>query len=198
MTSVAGIDLALASTGVTRLAWDADGRRQAKTFQVKSQGHAGATLEEASTRLRDICRRVIEACGWPDLAVIEAPNYGRGQQAGSHDVSGLWWLVVDTLLTENVPVAQVSPSTLKVYVVGFGGAPGKPVKKADMLRAVQQRYPDLLTGGVHDVADSIGLAAMGARHLGRPIDDLPTTHLRALTSVRWPQPLRPNEIGDKP
>ena len=183
---VAGIDLALASTGVARIIWDENGKPQSSTFQIKSESDATAGIRKQHERLADITRRVLDACGDAHLIVIESPNFGRGQQAGSHDISGLWWRVVGALLDGGRDIAQVSPSTLKVYVVGYGGSAKRKVTKAEMRRAVEQRYPSILTGGIHDVADAIGLAAMGARHLGHPIEDLLITHLKAMNSVRWP------------
>jgi hypothetical protein len=156
---------------------------------VQSESQAAAPLAWQHTRMLDITARVLTAVGDPPtLTVIEGPAFGHGPQAGAHDMSGLWWRVVGHLLDAGVPVASVSPKTLKVYILGFAGSPKQPVRKADVRRAVEQRYRAYLTGGSHDVADAIGLAAMGARALGRPIDALPDTHLRAMTSVRWPAP----------
>ncbi|GMA22268.1 hypothetical protein GCM10025864_44320 [Luteimicrobium album] len=54
-----------------------------------------------------------------------------------------------------------------------------------MLAAVIRRHPTVdITG--NDEADALILAAMGARHLGHPIDDVPATHLAAMNGGQWP------------
>lgn len=187
-TSVCGIDLSLTSTGVCRIDWrEGDAGPRSRTYRVES-GPAGRTLADQHRRMVDVCGRVLAAAGAGlDLAVIEGPDYGRGRQSGAHDLSGLWWMVASSLLSGGTcAVVQVPPSTLKVYVVGFGGSRNTKVSKRDILAAVERRYPSYLTGGSHDVAEAIGLAAMACRRMGRPIDFLPDRYVRAMESVKWP------------
>jgi len=176
---IAGIDLSLTSTGIALITTqpDADGR----TRRIESKGHAKATLAQRNKRLTCLARDVTEQAAGADLIVIEQPAYSR--QVGSmHDRSGLWWVVVNLLSEEYAAtVVEVAPTTRARYATGKGNA-----AKDLVLAAVIKRYPDWdITG--NDVADALILAAMGARHLGHPIESsLPTTHLAAMAGVAWP------------
>lgn len=179
---VAGIDLSLASTGLALATWH-DGVREQDIQRIQSKGQAGATLTQRRDRLHRLCAAISDRAGCADLVVIEGPSYGtsREQAAARHDRSGLWWLLVDNLVeTFGSRVAEVPPSVRAKYATGVGNA-GKDA----VLAAAVKRYPDWdITG--NDVADAVILAAMGARHLGHPIDSLPQVHLAAMTKVRWP------------
>lgn len=178
---VVGLDLSLTSTGVARIWIDNDPAAPPHTLvdRITSSGKEDATLLQRDTRLLRL-RKQITALALPaDLAVIEAPAYSR--TAGSqHDRSGLWWSVVRNLLMNDVPVVEVPPTTRARY------ACGKAAAKDAVLAAVVRRYADVDVTG-NDEADALVLAAMGARHLGHPIDDVPKTHLAAMDAVRWPE-----------
>jgi hypothetical protein len=191
VTVVIGLDLAISSTGIARFAWDDAGALTTRTFQVTSRAEPKATLAQQVARMVDVRHRVLAAVDAFDpwcqpLVAIEGPATGLSSNAGGFALWGLWWQVVADLHTYGCAVAVVSPSTLKVYATGFGGSAAHPVRKPDVQRAVAQRYPQLLTGGSHDVADAIVLAAMAARAVRRPIDDLPSIHLRAMEKPKWP------------
>jgi crossover junction endodeoxyribonuclease RuvC len=99
-----------------------------------------------------------------------------------HDRSGLWWLVLDPVHWDGRArdVVEVPPTCRAKYATGKGNAP-----KDAVLAAAIRRFPDWdITG--NDVADAVILAAMGARHLGHPIDQMPAAHLTAMAAVRWP------------
>jgi crossover junction endodeoxyribonuclease RuvC len=176
---VAGIDLSLTSTGVALITTQPDPDRH--TRRIESKGQAKATLAERNTRLTRLARAVTDEAGGADLIVIEQPAYSR--QVGSmHDRSGLWWLVVNILVEDYTgTVVEVSPTTRARYATGKGNA-----AKDLVLASVIKRYPDWDVTG-NDVADALVLAAMGARHLGYPIEmSLPATHLAAMAGVAWP------------
>jgi hypothetical protein len=60
------------------------------------------------------------------------------------------------------------------------------IAKDAVLAAVVRRYVGIDVT-CNDEADALILAAMGARHLGQPIEDsLPLTHLAAMDNVHWP------------
>jgi crossover junction endodeoxyribonuclease RuvC len=115
-----------------------------------------------------------------DLVVVEGPSYAS-TSPHTHDRAGLWWLVVGRLLNCGHRVAIAPPSSRAKYGTGKGNA-GKDL----VLASVVRRYPDVEVTG-NDEADALLLAAMGARRLGAPIDDLPKTHLAALSGVAWPE-----------
>lgn len=188
---VIGIDLSLTSTGlavvnhsdvfgttaaVARVTSDAP-----KTPRNTRTGKPEApTLQQRHDRLQRLTGEVREYCTAADLIVIEQPAFSRST-GSMHDRSGLWWLVVAKLHALDVAVIEVTPTARAKYATGKGNA-GKDA----VLAAVVRRYADVEVTG-NDEADALVLAAMGARQLGHPIDDLPRTHLAALEAVRWPE-----------
>lgn len=174
---VIGLDLSMASTGVARIA---DGTVQLTRVQSKP---TDSSINARSTRLRTIAMQVTALCAGADLVIVEGPSFGS-TGAGTWDRAGLWWLIVARLTGTGLRVADVPPSNVKMYALGKGG--GKDAGKDNVLAAVIHRYQDLVQVTGNDVADALILAAMGARHLGHPIEnDIPATHLRALSGVRW-------------
>lgn len=185
-TVVVGIDLSLTSTGIAEIRWgdlDAPDDTTVATRRIQSAGRAGASLADRQARLHRLAGQVVEWAAYADLTVIEGPSLGQARQGGQHDRSGLWWLVIDLLTDAYDSVAvEVPPACRSKYACGKGNAP-----KDAVLAAVIRRYPDIDVTG-NDVADALTLAAMGARHLGHPIEaSLPQTHLDAMTRIRWPE-----------
>jgi Holliday junction resolvasome RuvABC endonuclease subunit len=175
--SVAGIDLSLTSTGIAVI----DGPNVA-TFRITSKGGKADTIAQRAQRLIDITDRTVE-CIPPDvdLIVLEAPSLGQARQAGEHLRSGLWWHLATTLHLQGRPVADIPPATLKKYGTGRGNAP-----KDQVLAAAIRRYPHADISG-NDIADAVVLAAIGARHLGTPIENsMPVANLPALDKINWP------------
>lgn len=189
---VVGLDLSLTSSGVAMVA-PVDGlgltclplRVTSKAPTTARSASTGKptppTLGQRAARLERIADSVLSYCIGADLVVVEQPAYSR--TAGSmHDRSGLWWLVVSQLLRQSIPVAEVAPTARAKYATGNGGA-----GKDHVLASVVRRYADVEVSG-NDEADALVLAAMGARHLGRPLEErIPATHLTAMTKVVWPQ-----------
>ena len=182
MTRVTGIDLSLTGAGVARI--------DDKTVHVRrfTTQPAGQALDARGVRLRGLASDLIACATGSDLVVIEAPTYGHSNQpSGSiNDRAGAWWLTIATLTARGIPCVEVSPTTLKTYALGKGS--GKGVTKDAVFAAVVRRYQHLIEINSNDCADALVLAAMGARHLESPIDNLPTTHTRALAAVQWPTP----------
>lgn len=184
MTAVIGLDLSLTSTGIAVINTDTG---DVTIDRIQSKGTKDATLEERRSRLTTLqyavqtaitkAHEATEVVSIP-LVVIEQPAFSR-QTGHMHDRSGLWWLVV-AHAGKWYDVAEVSPTARAKYAAGKGNA-----SKDAVLAAVVRRYPQVEVTG-NDEADALALAAMGARHLGHPIDDLPKTHLAAMDAVRWP------------
>lgn len=178
MSGVIGLDLSLTGTGVALahkgIVFDTD--------CIKTTGKKGDNLAERLARL-ELIRVTIMERAWgiePDLAVIEAPSYGS-KFGSQHDRSGLWWLVVKSLGDAGVPVATVSPNGRAKYGTGKGNAP-----KDEVLAAVVRNYPNVAVDN-NNVADAVLLAAMGARHLGKPVEaSLPKPNLAAMDGAAWP------------
>lgn len=186
---ILGIDLSLTGTGMCFIE-EAGGDTAIETTTVESKP-SGDDLESRAARVVDLTRRITESAWltpggggfWPTLAAIEAPAFSRGAQPGQHIRAGLWWAVVCRLRSFGILVVEVSPSARAKYATGKGNA-GKDA----VLAAVIRRYDGVCLVGGNDEADALILAAMGARHLGHPIerDPLPAANLAAMDSVRWP------------
>lgn len=170
--TVIGIDLSLTATGLS------DGRT---TWRVRSTGKADDDLQRRHSRQRRLVMDILDRALLAALVVIEQPAYSR--QAGhQHDRSGAWWAVVDALLSAGVAVAEVPPTTLKLYATGRGNA-----DKGAMIESATRRLPDVQTDGDADRADALWLAAAGLDHLDQPLCLLPAVHRAALAKVRWPE-----------
>jgi crossover junction endodeoxyribonuclease RuvC len=183
---VVGIDLSLTSTGLAAIRWgDLDAPRSTSIYtrRIQSKGRADASLYDRMDRVRDLRRRITDETGAADLVVIEGPSYAQKSAASAHDRAGLWWQIVDEVEDlYGCAVAEVPPTNRIKYATGKGNA-----GKDQVLAAVVKRYLDVDVTG-NDVADSLILAAMGARYLGHPIEtSLPQTHLDAMTKIRWPE-----------
>jgi len=188
---IVGLDLSLTSSGVVRLGagvpTDPGGNPLHSLHRVQSKAVAGRDTAAKSRRLRTIAGEVTALCAGADLALVEGPSYGS-EGRGTWDRAGLWWLVVARLTGAGLNVVEIPPSNLKQYVLGKGG--GKDTGKDQMLAAVIRRYPWAAVDG-NDVADALGLAAMGARFAQHPVDELPAKNLTALRGIAW----APNERG---
>lgn len=172
-----GIDLSLTGTGLTLISDEG-----IKTALVKSKGDAKATLDERAARLSMLSETILQHASLvadDGVIVIEQPAYS--QTAGSHhDRSGLWWMIVGRLIELGYHVVEIAPTSVKKYACGKGNA-----AKDAVLAAVVKRYPQADVTD-NNIADSLVLAAMGARWLKRPIDiNLPVLNVTAMLPGRW-------------
>jgi crossover junction endodeoxyribonuclease RuvC len=172
---VVGIDLSLTSTGVAV----ADGS-DVRVHRITSRGSKSATIAETWRRIDGITEQVL--CVFddrpPSLVVIESPSYGS-HTGSQHERGGLWWTVVGQIVAWRCPIATVSPQCRAKYATGRGNA-----GKDEVLAAVVRRYATVDVTG-NDVADAVVLAAMGARYLWQPFDEVPKTHLAAMDGAKW-------------
>lgn len=180
---VVGLDLSLTSTGMS------DGT----THRAVQTGPADGSIERRIHRImRDIHAFMrIPAGGtyeYPDLAVIEGAAYGARGTAVDQ-LAGLRWYVRTDLTVQGIPFAIVTPTSLKLYTTGSGRA-----TKAGMVAALDHRYGTRLADvkvkdGRYDMADALGLAAMGYDHMNvlfSLTNRFPAPHRAALDSVEWP------------
>jgi len=167
---VAGIDTSLTGTGVA----DRNGT-------LFSMGSPPTTMDLRArhARLSGLSGRILGAVGdGLDLVLIEQPAYSKAV-GHMHDRSGLWWMLVDDLLTSGAPLIEVSPSALKKYASGKGNA-----TKADMRMALFQRAG--LDERNDNKVDAWWLRAFGMHLLGAPLVDLPKKNLEALAGFEVP------------
>lgn len=176
---VIGLDLSLTATGVALIE---DGSITVRTITSKPSGDS---LDARQARLHNLVANLLTnhmPTDPVDLVVIEQPAFSR-TTGHHHDRSGLWWMVVDAIWgwrEEITPMAEVPPTTLKKYATGKGNA-----AKDAVLLAVARRYPHVDIRD-NNMADALVLAAMGARHLEHPVDDVPQLNQTAMAAVRWP------------
>lgn len=172
--SVLGIDLSLTSTGVAVI--DNAG---AVTFSIKSKGKTAAPLVDRSERIRRI---VDELTDWiPDdceLAVIESMFSSMG--AGTLDRAWLWGRVVDRLIANDLPVATVTPGTVKRWATGSGSA-----EKLTMGVHVGRLWPAVQFSS-DDEVDALAIAHMGACWLGYEVPRLARHDEAGLKAAKWP------------
>lgn len=170
---VIGLDLSLTSTGI---ATNHDTRR------IRSTGTKTASIHSRSQRLHAIRNEILEWCRNAELVCIEGPSL-HSQHGSAHDRSGLFWLVVDRLIHNDIPVAVIPPANRMKYTVGKGGGPS--ASKDACLAATIKRFPGRdITG--NDEADAVILHAMGSDHLGWPVVIMPDHNRTALTACEWP------------
>lgn len=172
---ILGIDSSLTSTG---LGWLDTTSPEWITQRVRTEkAKAGGELAQAR-RMRRIAAQVIaftRECDPPfgqvDLFVIERmANYGR--HAGALDLAGLWWRIVDEIERASGSAGRllVVPTPVRAkYATGRGSGAG--AGKADVLAAVRETYPEADVPN-HDVADAVALAALGARLMGFPVEQV--------------------------
>jgi crossover junction endodeoxyribonuclease RuvC len=170
MPVVIGLDLSLTATGYA----GPDG-----TALITSTGHKGDTLAQRAKRLDNIVFRLCVHTSRADVVFVEAPSLGQQRQGGTHDRSGLWWLVVDALLQRGTDVIEVPPATLKKYVTGKGNA-----TKADMRVAVLKRF-DVDLRDDNEI-DAFALRALGLDLLGHPLAVMPAANRAALEKLPRP------------
>lgn len=180
---VIGLDPSLTCTGIAGDGW-------AEALRFKGKGHQ---------RLRWLREEIRDRTRAADLVVIEGAAYGRGGQAGHHELAGLWWLVAQDLWERDIPYAVVNPHSRTIYATGSAN-PAKDhprekrarVAKGMVRDAVAARYGMECEGpGRYDKSDAYILAAMGLHHLGWPLAAVPETHRRALDAVPWPDSAEP-------
>lgn len=179
MTRVVGLDLSLTATGWARTTG------AVTEVGVLASKPTSDTLAARSARLRRLAGRCYDLADFADLVLIEGPAYASNT-GSAHDRAGYWWLTVARLTGAGVRVVEVPPASLKTYATGKGNA-----SKDQVLAAAVRAFPTLRVDD-NNTADALWLAAMGARHLGTPIDPwpvLPKDRARGLAKVAWPQPI---------
>lgn len=191
MTSyrVVGVDLSMSNTGVVVMRPGTD--HPAGIYSVKTDPDK---LPEGTdpypfirARLRTIIARVLKTGRFErtedeiTLWVLEGPSFGSDGQH-THTRAGLWHLLYNQLALDGF-VAVVPPSSLKSYVAKNGNAG----KLAMMEAAVGRAFPGIDFRSDDNLVDAYGLAAMGCRELGYPVEPSPQRiNPGALAAVRWP------------
>ena len=176
MRRCVGLDLSLTCTGAAVITQRVSGDCVANTTTVTSCGRRGDTLVDRHARLTTLGAEIVRSATPADLVVVEGPV--TGTRGGSPlDRYALWWFVVGGLIRREVPVAVVAPASLKLAIAGSGRA-----DKAAVAVALARLWPDVdVTSS--DVSDAVGLAHLGAVHMGWPVT---TLERHRQVKVAWP------------
>ena len=166
---VYGLDLSLTATGVARIGQVAT----PDVWTVKSKGKASDALDTRAERLTDLDVSIRATIEYGAHVAIETPAHNQ-TSGHHHDRSGLWWLVVASLMPY-AKVHEVSTTQVKKYATGKGNA-----SKREVMAAAIKRYPQFDIANDNE-ADAVILAAFLDRALGEPIEEsLPQAILAAL------------------
>ena len=175
---VVGLDLSLTATGVCII----DGGVP-DTFTV----HSSVDPERTVLSLIGRCNSIVDGIASQIVAVADDALFvveGLSMHSKSSSLDRIfasWYLILGELHHRyGQEAAVVAPTQRAKYASGKGNA-----SKDTVLLAVAARYPSV---GVTDnnQADALVLAAMGARHLGHPVEpSLPVVNLTAMDAVRW-------------
>lgn len=165
---VIGLDLSLTSTGVAGHGW---------TDRIYP-----GTRHRGDARLNWLEQQVISCIRSADLVAMEGPSYGHGAMAGHEELAWLRCAVRLYCHRHHIPYAVIPPSSLKLYVAGYGKA-----TKGEVRTAVADRYGiHTEGGGRYDMADAYGVLAAARDWAGHPLAQVPERNLRALAGCQWP------------
>lgn len=172
---VVGIDFSMTKCGVA-VATRHDTETLMHGDVVMSAGHLRDSIPDRHRRLTAHARGILDLALAADLAVIEGPSFGSLGGSQLDRYAG-WWFVVGGLVRREVPVAVMSPSSVKLAIAGKGNA-----DKAAVASAVTRLWPDVEIGS-SDLSDAIALAHLGCVHLGW---DVPTLERHRQVKAAWP------------
>lgn len=171
---IVGIDPSLTGTGIAII----DGGA-VTAHKIVSSGKSTDDWEQRYNRGTNLVAKVAAFVPHYSLVAIEGPSYSS-VGGSSHDRSGLWWRIYDTLRVDcQCTILVVSPSQRMIYATGKGNA-----KKDTVLAAAIKRYQHLIDIQDNNIADAVVLAAIAADLDGEPLAKLPETHMRALEKLR--------------
>lgn len=172
MPLILGIDSSLTNTGLCHIFTGAGQQIDCATVPTTAQAF-GTTPEGYSRRITYITGIVDSWMKGVDLVAIEALAYSaRG--AAAYTLPWLWGSVIDRAVERNIPVLTVGTTQRAKYATGKGNA-----SKDAVLAAACRRWPEVDIRN-NDIADALIVAAIGARHLGYPVDDMPKAHYEAV------------------
>ncbi|MFH9413997.1 hypothetical protein [Streptomyces rochei] len=163
---IIGLDLSLRSTGIAGVGWT-------DHIRTKRVGDARlAYLEEG----------VVSFIRNADMVAMEGPSFGHANLGGHEDMAGLRVLVRRYCYRHQIPYAVLPPSSLKLYVAGYGKA-----SKGEVRSAVADRYGVHTEGTArYDEADAYAALAAACDWWGAPLATVPDRQRKALDGCQWP------------
>lgn len=147
------------------------------TVKTKPVRNRFSTLIRFDSIVEGIMAGIGKSIHEVDLVIIEGPAFSTNNGM-AHERAGLWWRLFEHFAREvNVQTEVIGPTLRAKYATGRGNA-----GKDEVLAGALRRYPSAPITNNNE-ADAVVLAAMGARWLGKPIDDLPKTHTDAMKTL---------------
>lgn len=176
---IAGIDPSLTGTGITVL----ENGNPVALHKIGYPGHDGASDLERARRVVALRHEVVAYVRHfaPELVLIESPAYSQNKGSAC-DRHAYWhYLIHEFGVAGDERYAGVSPTNLKRFVTGNGSADKKMI-----VETVTTWWPFRQLKN-DNIADSAGLAAMGAAWAGDPLPfELRRVQQNALEVVAWP------------
>ncbi|HEX5567407.1 MAG TPA: hypothetical protein VFY14_10875 [Streptomyces sp.] len=165
---VIGLDLSLTSTGVAGEGWT-------DRIYPGDKLRGDARLDLLEIRLADFIRNA-------DLVAVEGPSYGHSGPRLHEDLVYLRGWLRRYCYHHHIPYAVVPPSSLKLYVAGYGKA-----SKGEIRTHIRARYGiETEGGGRYDMSDAYGALAAARDWLGYPLAPVPERNREALDGCQWP------------
>lgn len=187
---VVGVDLSLTATGV---AWP--------NGDVESFGRAGLTGNKLSVndkiaKLQLLAREIfylITSRTGIGIAVVGMEMLPTARTHSQSERAYLWWRVAELLDKQAIPVIDIPPALIKMYISSWGDA-----NKREVVAAVREHLPQfeirrtgkggkLLTTYDDNKADSATICAMLCDLLGHPLVAVPAAGRAALDKIQLPE-----------
>jgi Holliday junction resolvasome RuvABC endonuclease subunit len=146
---------------------------------VRSTGHLTDPLPVRRRRLRTLSAQVVEYAGECDLVIIEGVIPSKGPLLDRY--AGMWF-IFDRLIDRAVPIAVVSPDSMKSAITGKTARQG--ADKFMVGNHVRKLWPGVQPLNDNE-QDAVGLAHLGAVALGWPVPTL--ERHKAVKWTEWPE-----------
>lgn len=190
---VVGVDLSLTATGVAwsngeTITYGRDGLTSSKLFLP----HKAAQLRVLAIDFFDM---IVGRTGAGDITMVGIEMLPTSGTRAQSERCYVWWEVIRALGATGVPVIDIPPSLIKLYITGNGDA-----NKREMLAAVQRLLPQfditkrsprtgkVLKGLDDNKADAAVIVAILCDLLGHPLCVAPGR--RALDKIQLPEGVR--------
>lgn len=157
--TILGIDPSLTSTGYSII--KKGNLLDSGTIKTKP---SNKTPTEETLRLRSIKNSICEIIEkyTPALVVIEGLAFMARNTTALVQLSGLNYMIRDELISRDIQFIVVAPTSLKKFITGKGNA-----QKDHIMLSIYQNFGQTFFD--NNIADSYGLAAIGAAIKDEPI-----------------------------
>jgi crossover junction endodeoxyribonuclease RuvC len=139
------------------------------------------TTEAASIRIGKIISALSSHITQADMVMLKSVTFNSAGTA-ARDLHWLWGRIVDCAVEHVVDLCVVPAAHTAAYVTGAGNS-----AKSTVLSAAKTRWPQVETVDSPEAADALILAAIGCRHLDKPIDQVPRVYWEKVIDPRAPR-----------